>query len=95
MHHLPFKELNCHDSVQVSSRFWVSWYRFVFVIRCLESTTFVEKTFCVDTVEQRTEWMEAIQKVADDILQQEKQLELAAAVDKSQNSNNMAEVSCV
>jgi len=39
--------------------------------------------------------MEAIQKVADDILQQEKQLELAAAVDKSQNSNNMAEVSCV
>ena len=52
------------------------------VFRCLQWTTFVERTFCVDTDAERTEWMEAIQKVADNILQQDNQnakSELAAA----------------
>jgi len=31
----------------------------------------VERTFCVDTENERKEWMEAIQSVADKILQQE------------------------
>lgn len=42
-----------------------------FVLRCLQWTTFVERTFCVDTEAERKEWMEAIQQVADKILQQE------------------------
>ena len=33
--------------------------------------TFVERTFCVDTENGHKEWMEAIQSVADKILQEE------------------------
>jgi len=39
--------------------------------RCLQWTTFVERTFSVDTETERKEWMEAIQSVADKILSQE------------------------
>ena len=46
---------------------------FVLIIRCLQWTTFVERTFCVDTEAERSEWMDAIQKVADKILQQDNQ----------------------
>ena len=41
------------------------------LFRCLQWTTFVERTFCVDTEGERKEWMEAIQLVANKIIQQE------------------------
>ena len=39
--------------------------------RCLLQKTFVERTFCVDTEGERKDWMEAIQSVADKIIQQD------------------------
>uniref|UniRef100_A0A8D0BYN0 non-specific serine/threonine protein kinase n=1 Tax=Salvator merianae TaxID=96440 RepID=A0A8D0BYN0_SALMN len=36
-----------------------------FIIRCLQWTTVIERTFHVDTPEEREEWTEAIQAVAD------------------------------
>ena len=45
----------------------------VLILRCLQWTTFVERTFCVDTEAERAEWMDAIQKVSDNILQQDNQ----------------------
>ena len=35
-----------------------------FIIRCLQWTTFVERTFCVDTPDERDSWMEAIRTTA-------------------------------
>lgn len=35
-----------------------------FIIRCLQWTTFVERTFCVETAEERDSWMEAIRSTA-------------------------------
>ncbi|XP_065174840.1 RAC-gamma serine/threonine-protein kinase-like [Sycon ciliatum] len=35
-----------------------------FIIRCLQWTTFVERTFCVDTPDERDLWMECIKKTA-------------------------------
>ncbi|XP_041106713.1 RAC-gamma serine/threonine-protein kinase-like isoform X2 [Polyodon spathula] len=44
-----------------------------FIIRCLQWTTVIERTFHVDTPEEREEWMEAIQTVADRLQRQEEE----------------------
>jgi RAC serine/threonine-protein kinase len=36
-----------------------------FVVRCLQFTTFVERTFCTETEKEREEWMAAITKISD------------------------------
>ncbi|XP_031564380.1 RAC-gamma serine/threonine-protein kinase-like [Actinia tenebrosa] len=38
-----------------------------FLVRCLQWTTFVERTFHVDSYEEREEWISAIQKVTDQV----------------------------
>ncbi|XP_031468208.1 RAC-beta serine/threonine-protein kinase-like [Phasianus colchicus] len=38
-----------------------------FVIRCLQWTTVIERTFHVDSPEEREEWMRAIQTVANSL----------------------------
>ncbi|XP_065178137.1 RAC-gamma serine/threonine-protein kinase-like [Sycon ciliatum] len=35
-----------------------------FIIRCLQWTTFVERTFCVDSADERDAWMKCIKEVA-------------------------------
>ncbi|NXN45257.1 AKT2 kinase, partial [Rhinoptilus africanus] len=42
-----------------------------FVIRCLQWTTVIERTFHVDSPEEREEWMRAIQTVANSLKNQE------------------------
>uniref|UniRef100_A0A4W4ETI6 non-specific serine/threonine protein kinase n=1 Tax=Electrophorus electricus TaxID=8005 RepID=A0A4W4ETI6_ELEEL len=44
-----------------------------FIIRCLQWTTVIERTFHVDTPEERDEWTEAIQTVADKLQRQEEE----------------------
>ncbi|XP_027466214.1 RAC-gamma serine/threonine-protein kinase isoform X6 [Ailuropoda melanoleuca] len=44
-----------------------------FIIRCLQWTTVIERTFHVDTPEEREEWTEAIQAVADRLQRQEEE----------------------
>uniref|UniRef100_A0A8C1MZI5 non-specific serine/threonine protein kinase n=1 Tax=Cyprinus carpio TaxID=7962 RepID=A0A8C1MZI5_CYPCA len=44
-----------------------------FIIRCLQWTTVIERTFHVDTLEERDEWAEAIQMVADKLQRQEEE----------------------
>ncbi|KAK3553571.1 hypothetical protein QTP70_005493 [Hemibagrus guttatus] len=44
-----------------------------FIIRCLQWTTVIERTFHVDTPEERDEWTEAIQMVADKLQSQEEE----------------------
>ncbi|MEE6475280.1 hypothetical protein FKM82_010680, partial [Ascaphus truei] len=44
-----------------------------FIIRCLQWTTVIERTFHVDTPEEREEWTEAIQAVADRLQKQEEE----------------------
>ncbi|KAI8478335.1 RAC-gamma serine/threonine-protein kinase [Branchiostoma belcheri] len=42
-----------------------------FIIRCLQWTTIIERTFHVDTPEEREDWIRAIQSVADKLQEQE------------------------
>uniref|UniRef100_A0A8C4RCH7 non-specific serine/threonine protein kinase n=1 Tax=Eptatretus burgeri TaxID=7764 RepID=A0A8C4RCH7_EPTBU len=42
-----------------------------FIIRCLQWTSVIERTFHVDTPDEREEWVQAIQSVADRLKQQE------------------------
>uniref|UniRef100_A0A671YFQ8 non-specific serine/threonine protein kinase n=1 Tax=Sparus aurata TaxID=8175 RepID=A0A671YFQ8_SPAAU len=44
-----------------------------FIIRCLQWTTVIERTFHVDTPDERDEWTEAIQMVADKLQRQEEE----------------------
>ncbi|XP_056451699.1 RAC-beta serine/threonine-protein kinase-like isoform X1 [Gadus macrocephalus] len=44
-----------------------------FVIRCLQWTTFIERTFHVDTNDEREEWMRAIQAVANGLKMREEE----------------------
>ncbi|KAA0717836.1 RAC-gamma serine/threonine-protein kinase [Triplophysa tibetana] len=44
-----------------------------FIIRCLQWTTVIERTFHVDSPEERDEWAEAIQMVADKLQRQEEE----------------------
>ncbi|KAM4020942.1 RAC-beta serine/threonine-protein kinase [Anomaloglossus baeobatrachus] len=46
-----------------------------FVIRCLQWTTVIERTFHVDTPEEREEWMRAIQTVANSLKNEENEEE--------------------
>ncbi|NXK77387.1 AKT2 kinase, partial [Amazona guildingii] len=46
-----------------------------FVIRCLQWTTVIERTFHVDTPEEREEWMRAIQTVANSLKNQEPEVD--------------------
>uniref|UniRef100_A0A8B9LPU1 non-specific serine/threonine protein kinase n=1 Tax=Astyanax mexicanus TaxID=7994 RepID=A0A8B9LPU1_ASTMX len=43
-----------------------------FIIRCLQWTTVIERTFHVETPEEREEWTKAIQAVADGLQEQER-----------------------
>ncbi|XP_057704423.1 RAC-gamma serine/threonine-protein kinase isoform X2 [Corythoichthys intestinalis] len=44
-----------------------------FIIRCLQWTTVIERTFHVDSPDERDEWTEAIQMVADKLQKQEEE----------------------
>ncbi|XP_072345943.1 RAC-alpha serine/threonine-protein kinase isoform X2 [Scyliorhinus torazame] len=55
-----------------------------FIIRCLQWTTVIERTFHVDTPEEREEWTKAIQTVADSL----KQEEIMDYHSESQNDNS-------
>uniref|UniRef100_A0A4W6DMH1 non-specific serine/threonine protein kinase n=2 Tax=Carangaria TaxID=1489904 RepID=A0A4W6DMH1_LATCA len=44
-----------------------------FIIRCLQWTTVIERTFHVDSPDERDEWTEAIQMVADKLQRQEEE----------------------
>uniref|UniRef100_A0A2I3SQJ8 AKT serine/threonine kinase 1 n=3 Tax=Homininae TaxID=207598 RepID=A0A2I3SQJ8_PANTR len=44
-----------------------------FIIRCLQWTTVIERTFHVETPEEREEWTTAIQTVADGLKKQEEE----------------------
>uniref|UniRef100_A0A8C5HMV9 non-specific serine/threonine protein kinase n=1 Tax=Gouania willdenowi TaxID=441366 RepID=A0A8C5HMV9_GOUWI len=44
-----------------------------FIIRCLQWTTVIERTFHVDTPDERDEWAEAIQMVAESLAKQEEE----------------------
>uniref|UniRef100_A0A8C5SI55 AKT serine/threonine kinase 1 n=1 Tax=Laticauda laticaudata TaxID=8630 RepID=A0A8C5SI55_LATLA len=44
-----------------------------FIIRCLQWTTVIERTFHVETPEEREEWTKAIQTVADSLKKQEEE----------------------
>ncbi|XP_067170589.1 RAC-beta serine/threonine-protein kinase isoform X2 [Apteryx mantelli] len=46
-----------------------------FVIRCLQWTTVIERTFHVDSPEEREEWMRAIQTVANSLKNQEPEVD--------------------
>ncbi|PKU29809.1 rac-alpha serine threonine-protein kinase [Limosa lapponica baueri] len=45
-----------------------------FIIRCLQWTTVIERTFHVETPEEREEWTKAIQTVADSLKKQEEEM---------------------
>ncbi|KAL8168877.1 UNVERIFIED_CONTAM: RAC-alpha serine/threonine-protein kinase [Gekko kuhli] len=45
-----------------------------FIIRCLQWTTVIERTFHVETPEEREEWTKAIQTVADSLKKQEEEI---------------------
>ncbi|KTF80158.1 hypothetical protein cypCar_00046065, partial [Cyprinus carpio] len=45
-----------------------------FIIRCLQWTTVIERTFHVESPEEREEWTKAIQTVSDSLQKQEEEL---------------------
>ncbi|MEQ2291626.1 RAC-alpha serine/threonine-protein kinase [Ameca splendens] len=45
-----------------------------FIIRCLQWTTVIERTFHVETPEEREEWIKAIQAVTDSLSKQEEEM---------------------
>ncbi|KAM5145611.1 RAC-beta serine/threonine-protein kinase A [Mantella aurantiaca] len=57
-----------------------------FVIRCLQWTTVIERTFHVDTPEEREEWMRAIQTVANSLKNRDSELEDDEAMDFKSSS---------
>ncbi|XP_067895145.1 RAC-alpha serine/threonine-protein kinase isoform X2 [Heterodontus francisci] len=59
-----------------------------FIIRCLQWTTVIERTFHVDTPEEREEWTKAIQTVADSLKQEE---EIMDYHPESPNDNSWTE----
>ncbi|XP_051871819.1 RAC-alpha serine/threonine-protein kinase isoform X1 [Pristis pectinata] len=65
-----------------------------FIIRCLQWTTVIERTFHVDTPEEREEWTKAIQTVADNLKQED---EIMDYHPESPNDNSWTEgmdISC-
>uniref|UniRef100_A0A4W5MU71 non-specific serine/threonine protein kinase n=1 Tax=Hucho hucho TaxID=62062 RepID=A0A4W5MU71_9TELE len=56
-----------------------------FIIRCLQWTTVIERTFHVDTPDERDEWAEAIQMVADSLAKQEEEGSLCSPTSQIEN----------
>uniref|UniRef100_A0A8C2J622 non-specific serine/threonine protein kinase n=1 Tax=Cyprinus carpio TaxID=7962 RepID=A0A8C2J622_CYPCA len=59
-----------------------------FIIRCLQWTTVIERTFHVDTPDERDEWVEAIQMVADKLAKQEEEGILCSPISQIENTMN-------
>ncbi|NP_001083878.1 RAC-alpha serine/threonine-protein kinase [Xenopus laevis] len=58
-----------------------------FIIRCLQWTTVIERTFHVDSPEEREEWIQVIQHVADNLKKQEEEMmEVRSGDSPSDNS---------
>ncbi|XP_071834760.1 RAC-gamma serine/threonine-protein kinase-like [Apostichopus japonicus] len=79
---LGYKERPRKDTSEVLNNFTVAECQVLktekpkantFLVRCLQWTTFVERTFHVDTPEERESWLQAIQSVADSVNQQKQQ----------------------
>ncbi|KFP04393.1 RAC-beta serine/threonine-protein kinase, partial [Calypte anna] len=60
-----------------------------FVIRCLQWTTVIERTFHVDSPEEREEWIRAIQTVANSLKNQEPQVDTMEYKCGSPNAEEM------
>uniref|UniRef100_A0AAQ4RZ54 non-specific serine/threonine protein kinase n=1 Tax=Gasterosteus aculeatus aculeatus TaxID=481459 RepID=A0AAQ4RZ54_GASAC len=58
-----------------------------FIIRCLQWTTVIERTFHVDTPDERDEWAEAIQMVAESLAKQEEEGILSSPTSQIENVN--------
>uniref|UniRef100_A0AAY4AD25 non-specific serine/threonine protein kinase n=1 Tax=Denticeps clupeoides TaxID=299321 RepID=A0AAY4AD25_9TELE len=58
-----------------------------FIIRCLQWTTVIERTFHVENPEERDEWVEAIQMVADKLAKQEEEGILCSPTSQIENVN--------
>uniref|UniRef100_A0A3Q4G993 V-akt murine thymoma viral oncogene homolog 3b n=1 Tax=Neolamprologus brichardi TaxID=32507 RepID=A0A3Q4G993_NEOBR len=58
-----------------------------FIIRCLQWTTVIERTFHVDTPDERDEWAEAIQMVAESLAKQEEEGILCSPTSQIENVN--------
>ncbi|KAK1886797.1 RAC-gamma serine/threonine-protein kinase [Dissostichus eleginoides] len=58
-----------------------------FIIRCLQWTTVIERTFHVDTPDERDEWAEAIQTVAESLAKQEEEGILCSPSSAIENVN--------
>uniref|UniRef100_A0A8C9YU66 non-specific serine/threonine protein kinase n=1 Tax=Sander lucioperca TaxID=283035 RepID=A0A8C9YU66_SANLU len=56
-----------------------------FIIRCLQWTTVIERTFHVDTPDERDEWAEAIQMVAESLAKQEEEGILSSPTSQIEN----------
>uniref|UniRef100_A0A674BGQ8 non-specific serine/threonine protein kinase n=1 Tax=Salmo trutta TaxID=8032 RepID=A0A674BGQ8_SALTR len=63
-----------------------------FIIRCLQWTTVIERTFHVDTPDERDEWAEAIQMVADSLAKQEEEGSLCSPTSQIENEVNEEEM---
>uniref|UniRef100_A0A8C8FHK2 non-specific serine/threonine protein kinase n=1 Tax=Oncorhynchus tshawytscha TaxID=74940 RepID=A0A8C8FHK2_ONCTS len=63
-----------------------------FIIRCLQWTTVIERTFHVDTPDERDEWAEAIQMVADSLAKQEEEGILCSPTSQIENEVNEEEM---
>uniref|UniRef100_A0AAQ5Z7Q4 non-specific serine/threonine protein kinase n=1 Tax=Amphiprion ocellaris TaxID=80972 RepID=A0AAQ5Z7Q4_AMPOC len=59
-----------------------------FIIRCLQWTTVIERTFHVDTPDERDEWAEAIQMVAESLAKQEEEGILCSPTSQIENTMN-------
>uniref|UniRef100_A0A8C6P942 non-specific serine/threonine protein kinase n=1 Tax=Nothobranchius furzeri TaxID=105023 RepID=A0A8C6P942_NOTFU len=58
-----------------------------FIIRCLQWTTVIERTFHVDSPDERDEWAEAIQMVAESLAKQEEEGILCSPTSQIENVN--------
>uniref|UniRef100_A0A8C6SK81 non-specific serine/threonine protein kinase n=1 Tax=Neogobius melanostomus TaxID=47308 RepID=A0A8C6SK81_9GOBI len=58
-----------------------------FIIRCLQWTTVIERTFHVDTPDERDEWAEAITMVAESLAKQEEEGILCSPTSQIENVN--------
>uniref|UniRef100_A0A3P8Y9S4 non-specific serine/threonine protein kinase n=1 Tax=Esox lucius TaxID=8010 RepID=A0A3P8Y9S4_ESOLU len=63
-----------------------------FIIRCLQWTTVIERTFHVDTPNERDEWAEAIQTVADSLASQEEEGLICCPTSQIENEVNEEEM---
>uniref|UniRef100_A0A8C6SMF6 non-specific serine/threonine protein kinase n=1 Tax=Neogobius melanostomus TaxID=47308 RepID=A0A8C6SMF6_9GOBI len=59
-----------------------------FIIRCLQWTTVIERTFHVDTPDERDEWAEAITMVAESLAKQEEEGILCSPTSQIENTMN-------